>query len=170
MHFFQLDLPVPESLISFVKLTADPNIVEAGSTVMLVCSVQFDVPSVALAGANASFNYGFTANSQFITSQMQADSVLVMNVSLASVHTCTVTVTASGVCEMGMSCPNKVDTEIVALQCKFSCPLIYSPIFAILYEAITHHLSILPDKCLSIKLAIQCASKDISLLYEMQLL
>ena len=111
---------VSDPVISFVSLTTDTNIVDVGSSVVLSCSVQLNVPATDLVEANVSYDYGFTVHKQRIRSQLQTDSVTVTNITSAAIHRCTVTLVANGSCTARKSCPTMSDTEIIALQCKSS--------------------------------------------------
>ena len=121
LHFFNLSPLVSDPVISFVSLTANANIADVGSSVVLTCSVQLSVPATELDGANISYDYGFTMHEQKIRSQLQMDSVQVTNITSAVMHTCTVTLIANSTCSARKSCPKMSDTEVIALQCKPSC-------------------------------------------------
>ena len=118
-YAFNLLPPVSDSVISLVSLTANASIVDAGSSVVLSCSVLLNVPAEELVGALVSYDYGFTVRNQTLTAHSQMDSALVTNITSAIMYLCAVTLIANSTSSTRVQCSAKSDTEVIALQCKY---------------------------------------------------
>ena len=113
---------VPSGLItSTVLSTSNPN-VTTGSSVTLTCIAKF---SVDITGTMIEFDYGLLKNTVAANaSTTQTDTAIISPVEISSAgeYTCTVTVTAPGVCGGGdiePACPNKTsDPMILTVQCE----------------------------------------------------
>ena len=115
---------VPSNLISSVSLSPATPTGTLGSSVELTCTATL---SMDVFGAMIKFEYGsITTNTMPAvsgTSQTNKASIPLMSISSAGGYTCTVTVTATDVCEEGGSepdCPTKTSNTIsLAVECEW---------------------------------------------------
>ena len=122
---FFLFYSVPSPLISSVTLTRSSPTRKVGSSVTLFCTALL---TVNISGAMIEFDYGFRSKSAFAasgTTQTNTTTISPVSISSAGEYTCTVTVTAPGVCESGprQVCPTKISDPVsLTVLCECVCP------------------------------------------------
>ena len=112
---------VPSDLITSAFLSPSNPTGTVGSSVILTCTAML---SVDVSGAMIEFDYGLGSTSVVTASNTtEANTATISSVSLSSAgdYTCTVTVTAPGVCGGGSEpvCPTKTSDPItLTVQCE----------------------------------------------------
>ena len=118
----KLSFSVPSNFITSVRLSVDPDIGVWGEPVTLICTTNLSSNG---SGAMIEFDYGFTNNLATVDDNLTQENKAVrspVNIFSTGEYTCTVTVTAPGVCGGSGSepaCPtNTSDPVTLKVQCK----------------------------------------------------
>ena len=113
---------VPNDLVTSVSLTPPNPTGIVGSSIDLTCTA---VLSTDVSGAMIDFDYGFIRIIMAAvsgTTQTHTTAISPLNISSAGEYTCTVTVTASGVCGSEPACPTKISDPIyVTVLSEYVC-------------------------------------------------
>ena len=114
---------VPDNLIMSTSLSFSNPTVTLGSPVTLTCTATL---STDVSGTMIKFEYGSITNNTIaaVSGTSQTDTATISSVSISSAgdYTCTVTVTASGVCGGGSepACPTDTSSTVaLTVQCEW---------------------------------------------------
>ena len=122
---------VPSDLVESVSLTPVNATRIVGSSIDLTCTAML---STGVSGAKIVFDYGFDSNmvtASANTAQASTTTISPVSISSARSYTCTVTVTASGVCG-GSTCPTMTSGPIhvtVLSECVCMCVCVWLLVF-----------------------------------------
>ena len=115
---------VPSDLITSVDVRFDPTVGVVGNQAVIFCRAKLTVP-LNSSEAILEFDYGFTINSVPAgsgTNPLNAIIISPVSIFSAGEYTCTLTITAPGVCGGGMepACPTKTsDSVALMVKCEF---------------------------------------------------